>query len=30
VIFKFCDDEELTDESHDCGPPTEPACKGRF
>ena len=21
VLFKFCDDEELVDESQDCGPP---------
>ena len=24
VIFKFCDEEELADESHDCDPPAGP------
>ena len=24
VLFKFCDDEEMTDESQDCAPSAEP------
>ena len=27
VIFKFCDDEEMADESQDCAPPAGPACE---
>jgi len=29
VIFKFFGEEELADESRDCGPPAGPACQGR-
>ena len=27
VIFKFCDDEEMADESQDCYPPAGPPCE---
>ena len=27
VLFKFCDVEELADESHDCASPAGPACE---
>ncbi len=27
VIFEFCDDEEMADESQDCAAPAGPACE---
>ena len=27
VIFEFFDDEEMADESQDCGPPAGPSCE---